>query len=121
MSRRPWISGEPAKPRDVFWAGTTSPPSPPTAGAKRDTVRAVSAVSVTRVGRLVRIRVEGEGFLYKMVRLMAGAIVRCSLGKLDAVAIQQALAGGQAHRVAEVAPAHGLYLVRVLYARRRIT
>jgi len=38
-------------------------------------------VRVRQKGPCVTIEFDGEGFLYKMVRLMVGALVKCALGK----------------------------------------
>ena len=61
------------------------------------------------------IEFEGDGFLYKMVRLMVGAMVQCAQGKTSVDDVRQRLLGLTAQRVGFVAPAQGLTLVRVLY------
>src|ERR1700686_2900688 len=45
------------------------------------TVRIIRAVRVRRAGAGVTIEVEGDGFLYKMVRMMVGALVEIAAGK----------------------------------------
>ena len=80
-----------------------------------ETVRTIHAVRVTRRGAMIRIEFDGNGFLYKMVRLMTGALVRCALGKDDPRLLAERLhSAGVAHHYF-VAPAHGLFLVRVRY------
>ncbi len=82
--------------------------------AVRDTRRMVRRISVTREGTLWKAAFEGEGFLYKMVRMMTGAMVRVAQGREDADALRERLkAGGPKWNY--VAPAEGLYLVRVRY------
>ena len=60
---------------------------------------------------------DGNGFLYKMVRLMVGTLVQIGLGKISPDEIETRLAlsrpGNASPRT--VAPAEGLYLVRVRY------
>ena len=82
-----------------------------------DTVRTIDSVKVRRSGKLIAIEFCGDGFLYKMVRLMVGSLVRCGSGRLDAEEIRQRLAGGKvsAGQQRYVAPAAGLFLVRVRY------
>ncbi len=82
-----------------------------------DTRRTVESVRIGLRGRRLTIEVAGDGFLYKMVRLMVGALVRA--GRLPGAGgeIRSRLANpGRAFPAARfVAPAAGLILVRVRY------
>lgn len=82
---------------------------------RSDTVRTIDSVRVRRSGPCVAIDFAGDGFLYKMVRLMVGSLVECALGKSNLTQIAERLdsGGGSSTRVA--APAAGLFLVRVRY------
>ena len=67
-------------------------------------------------GGLLAIEFVGDGFLYKMVRMMVGAIVEHATGKIPLVNISQRLASPrQATATRVVAPAEGLILVRIHY------
>jgi len=77
------------------------------------TVRTIHAIKIRKQGAVVTLTFEGNGFLYKMVRLLTGAMVRCAQGKNDAAWIGDLLAGRTKNSFA--APADGLCLVRVLY------
>ena len=71
-------------------------------------------------GNLLRLRVEGKGFLFKMVRHMSGAILEVGAGRLEVADLRDALADGRAFLEAgrrgwRLAPAHGLCLERVEY------
>ena len=46
------------------------------------TIRTINSVRVRQKGPCVTIEFDGDGFLYKMVRLMVGALVKCALGKM---------------------------------------
>ncbi len=81
----------------------------------KETVRNVSRIAVTRTGPRIELRFEGEGFLYKMVRLLTGSIIRCAQGKADEQWLRGLLAGGGQRKSHFMAPAEGLYLARVLY------
>lgn len=87
------------------------------------TVRVIRRVRVTRRGALITLRFEGSGFLYRMVRLMVGAAVRCAQDRATVASIRQALLAGSAgKKTTFCAPAEGLCLLRVLYPPgRRIT
>jgi tRNA pseudouridine38-40 synthase len=85
--------------------------------AEHDTVRTIHRVRVQRRGSCIVVEVSGDGFLYKMVRLMVGALVRCGRGQAPPGEIARRLRSGEPSTPAErfVAPAEGLYLVRVRY------
>lgn len=79
------------------------------------TRRTIHSVQVRRTPGLTTIDFDGDGFLYKMIRLMVGAIVGCSLGKIAIAEVQARLRGGAPKMARLVAPAAGLTLVRVRY------
>jgi tRNA pseudouridine38-40 synthase len=82
---------------------------------EKDTTRTIRAVRIRRSGPRVTIDVAGDGFLYKMVRLMVGAMTHVALGKMDLNEIATRLKSGRADASRIVAPAHGLYLVKIWY------
>ena len=65
--------------------------------------------------RSYTLRFEGDGFLYKMVRLVTGTLVRCAQGRAELSFIEELLAAKGARKTSFAAPAEGLYLARVLY------
>lgn len=78
-----------------------------------DTVRTIERITITRRGALVTVAVHGDGFLYKMVRLMVGTVVRIAEGRAPVSFISVLLsAKGRTHFTA---PAEGLYLAKVFY------
>jgi tRNA pseudouridine38-40 synthase len=82
------------------------------------TTRTIRNVRVQRTRARTTIEFEGDGFLYKMVRLMVGAIVRCGLGRSSLGEVRERLRGSPSattERDRLVAPAAGLTLVRVQY------
>jgi tRNA pseudouridine38-40 synthase len=79
------------------------------------TIRTINSIRVRQEGPCITIEVDGDGFLYKMVRLMVGALVKCALGKLPVTEIMSRLKSGKAGSARVVAPPEGLYLVRVRY------
>ena len=80
-----------------------------------DTVRCVSACGVTRRGDLVEIRVQADGFLYNMVRIIVGTLLEVESGRIDPQTIPAILQSGDRPRARATAPAHGLYLEQVFY------
>ncbi len=82
-----------------------------------NTERTIKAVTLRHRGPLLTLDFEGDGFLYKMVRLLTGSLVRCAQGKATADWIA-GLLGGQQGKTTFAAPADGLYLLKVLYRDR---
>ena len=80
-----------------------------------DTIRTIRSVEVRRIGPRIAIEVAGDGFLYKMVRLMVGAMTRVALHKMNVDEITARLKSPRAEGFRFVAPAEGLYLVRIWY------
>jgi tRNA pseudouridine38-40 synthase len=83
--------------------------------ASVSSVRTVRRISLQRRGALITLRFEADGFLYKMVRLLTGTIVRCAQGRMDPQIIRELLARNGQRKTSFAAPAEGLYLARVLY------
>lgn len=79
----------------------------------RDTVRTIRQIKIRRRGPLITLTFEGDGFLYKMVRLITGSLVRCAQHRAEPDWIAGLLAGGT--KTSFAAPAEGLYLTRVIY------
>jgi tRNA pseudouridine38-40 synthase len=79
------------------------------------TIRTIKFVRVRQKGPCVTIEFDGDGFLYKMVRLIVGALVKCALGKMHIEEITSRLHSGKVGSARFVAPAEGLHLVRVRY------
>jgi tRNA pseudouridine38-40 synthase len=79
------------------------------------TIRTIKSVRVSQKGACVTIEFDGNGFLYKMVRLMVGALVKCALEKMRVEEITSRLHSGKAGAARFAAPTEGLYLVRVRY------
>jgi tRNA pseudouridine38-40 synthase len=80
-----------------------------------DTVRTITELKIARRGPLFTLHVTGTGFLYKMVRLLTGTLVRIGQGKAPVDLIAELLASKGRKKTQFAAPAEGLYLVRVFY------
>ena len=78
------------------------------------TERTIRALRVVRAGQKITLTFEGDGFLYKMVRMLVGSAVRCAMGRMPAEELAKRLREGSP-RMTHVAPACGLCLLRVIY------
>src|SRR5262245_8183533 len=82
---------------------------------EESTIRTINSVRVRKKGPSVTIEFDGNGFLYKMVRLMVGALVKCAVGKMRIEEITLRLHSGRIGSARFAAPPEGLYLARVRY------
>lgn len=82
---------------------------------ERNNVRTITRLTIRREGRLLTVAVRADGFLYKMVRTLVGALVRVGEGKLTAEALRELVRTRRRVPVLETAPAQGLILWHVWY------
>jgi tRNA pseudouridine38-40 synthase len=79
------------------------------------TVRTISNISVRRKSSVITLDYSGNGFLYRMVRLLTGSIVQVALGRRELAWLKELLDEPKGRKSHHLAPAEGLYLVRVKY------
>jgi tRNA pseudouridine38-40 synthase len=82
-----------------------------------DTTRTMRNIRVRCSGSLISVEFDGEGFLYKMARLITGALVEAASGEASLSEIGYRLTGNDRLNSSRrlVAPAAGLFLLRVRY------
>ena len=83
--------------------------------AREDTVRTLRRLDVTGRGRRLKITAEADGFLYKMVRSLAGVIVSVGEGRLTLTDIRTILHSKVRTAAVQTAPPQGLFLTKVFY------
>jgi tRNA pseudouridine38-40 synthase len=85
-------------------------------GAERsDSVRDLRRIGIVRRGSRVRVTLEADGFLYKMVRSMVGVLVAVGSGRLSPAQVGRILEAGVRTPAVQTAPPQGLFLQRVFY------
>lgn len=72
-------------------------------------------VSKDGEGREIIIRVSGNGFLYNMVRIIAGTLIEVGQGRRSVASVEQALMTGERSKAGPTAPARGLMLKGIRY------
>ncbi len=89
------------------------------AGSKiTDPRRSVYSASIQReADNLLVYRVEANGFLYNMVRIMAGTLLEIAAGGRNVSDVKAALVSGERTKAGFTAPPEGLYLSHVTYNR----
>jgi tRNA pseudouridine38-40 synthase len=79
------------------------------------TVRTLRRCDIRRTGPLLTIIIEGDGFLYKMCRGIAGTLVQAGQGRIAPATIGEILRRKDRRAAGMTAPAHGLVLWKVFY------
>ena len=82
---------------------------------KKSTVRTVESIEIRGDGSRVELRVTGNGFLYNMVRILAGTLIEAGLHIRSADSVRGALESGDRSRAGFTAPPEGLFLAEVSY------
>jgi tRNA pseudouridine38-40 synthase len=79
------------------------------------TGRDLRRVDIVRRGRKLSFVFEADGFLYKMVRSLTGALINVGLGKLTPDEIKELIRTRRRIPTVVTAPSQGLFLVKVIY------
>lgn len=81
----------------------------------QDHVRTITGLDVLKEGNLITIRVRGNGFLYNMVRIIAGTLIKIGMHEMDPNGISSILEAKNREAAGPTAPAQGLTLVGIEY------
>jgi len=79
------------------------------------TVRTIRSVTLEGDEELLRVRIVGDGFLHRMVRVIVGTLVEIATGRRDVDDIPRIIASRDRKVAGYTAPAAGLFLAGVLY------
>lgn len=79
------------------------------------TVREIYSLNVEKSGDLIKITVTGNGFLYNMVRIIAGTLAFSGCGKINPDSIPEIIESRDRKRAGITAPPQGLFLTEVYY------
>lgn len=86
-----------------------------TGGSAKTSIRTVTHLSVTHAAPLIYVDVAADGFLYNMVRIIAGTLLEVGAGRRTLDDVQQALTTGQRTFAGKTLPPQGLCLEAVTY------
>jgi tRNA pseudouridine38-40 synthase len=92
--------------------------APFSANPKRElhgTVRTIHSFNIRKHGADITLEVQGNGFLYKMVRSLAGFLIQVGRGSLAPEAVFDILEHGVRTAIVPTAPPQGLFLWKVFY------
>ena len=83
----------------------------------KTTVRTIYSLDVQKSGDIISIKVRGNGFLYNMVRIIAGTLVYVGLGKIQPDEIPQIIQSRDRARAGKTLVPNGLTLLEVNYEK----
>jgi tRNA pseudouridine38-40 synthase len=84
------------------------------------TVRTLIRCDLRQSGPLLTFIIEGDGFLYKMCRGIVGTLIQTGRGKFNGKELKAMLAARDRREAGMSAPAHGLVLWKVFYAKKHL-
>lgn len=80
-----------------------------------NTTRTICAIEISEQVGLIKIAINGNGFLRSMVRMIVGTLIAYCEQKIDLITIEDCLNNPQKGKIKFKAPACGLYLMKVYY------
>jgi tRNA pseudouridine38-40 synthase len=83
---------------------------------RQSSIRTITHLGVSRAGEYVWIDVEADGFLYNMVRSIAGTLMDVGRGHIPETAVESILNAEDRREAGPTAPPQGLFLMWVTYA-----
>lgn len=84
--------------------------------SSKSSVRSIYQAEVKKMpDERIWIELTGNGFLYNMVRIIAGTLVEVGMGKIKPEEIEQIIASQKREKAGKTLPPQGLYLVKVEY------
>ena len=81
----------------------------------RSTVRTIYDLTLTKEGDEIRMRITGNGFLYNMVRIIAGTLARVGTGLYTPERVKEILEAKDRNVSGPKAPPQGLTLISIAY------
>jgi tRNA pseudouridine38-40 synthase len=83
--------------------------------SKKSTVRTIEKLSIEQEGSMLHFTFVGDGFLYKMVRIIVGTLLEIGSGSMDVTEIENIFEKKVRQQAGETVPAQGLFLDEVYY------
>jgi tRNA pseudouridine38-40 synthase len=79
------------------------------------TVRTIYSIDLYLAGDEIWIDVSGDGFLYNMIRIIAGTLIEVGKAKIKPTDLENIIISGNRRKAGFTAPARGLTLLKVFY------
>lgn len=82
---------------------------------KKSTLRTINSIEIVQKEGIIKIRINGNGFLYNMVRIIAGTLLEIGTGELNKEVINEVFIEKNRVKAGATLPACGLKLIEVFY------
>ena len=82
---------------------------------RESTVRTVSDLCITEDEKSITMEITGDGFLYNMVRIIAGTLIEAGAGKRTPESVREAIESRDRAKAGFTAPPQGLYLKEIYF------
>ena len=86
-------------------------------GQAEETVRTIYSLDVEKSGDLITLRIKGSGFLYNMVRIIAGTLMKVGMGVYPPEHVEKILDARNRNEAGPKAAARGLTLMSLEYEK----
>ena len=86
-----------------------------TGGSAKSTIRTIYKAEIKQDGERIQIELTGNGFLYNMVRIIVGTLLKVGMEEIQPEDIPHIIASQDRNQAGKTVPAHGLCLVKVNY------
>lgn len=86
-------------------------------GQAEETVRTIYSLDIEKTGDLITIRIKGSGFLYNMVRIIAGTLMKVGMGVYPPSHVEEIIDARDRNAAGPKAAAKGLTLVSLDYEK----
>ena len=83
--------------------------------SSKSSVRKIYNADVSTYNGRIIIKLTGNGFLYNMVRIIAGTLLEVGMGAIKPESIKEIIEDKDRKKAGKTLPPHGLYLVKVEY------
>lgn len=81
----------------------------------KSTVRTINYINIEEKGNIIEVEVNGNGFLWNMVRIIIGTLIEAGTGKLDVTDIESIMAAKKRAEAGPIVPPKALFLKEVEY------
>ena len=86
----------------------------------KSTVRQIYDIKILQNGEDIKIQVTGNGFLYHMVRIIAGTLIEVGMGRREEETVLRAIREADRRLAGPTAPANGLTLLEIRYDEDKV-
>ena len=83
--------------------------------SKKSTVRTINFIDIDEINGVITIKINGDGFLYNIVRIISGTLLDIGTGKLSEDVIDKVLTEKTRENAGTTLPPYGLTLNKVFY------